>query len=262
MSRATRALSVSLVAFVMVASGACMLSLVPSASAYSPVEVSLEVPTFAGTLKTVQASLRVSGGPAADLDGNYTYAAEIIASNKTGSSVSPSTGGDPGGVFSFNVTMPGEPQKVKLRVNVTSKTDDGKQAVTLVREAEIKVVEPIVIKATVYNTGAAEARNVTATFYADGILLGSEVFDLAAGGSKEIVHNWTWANIASGKHVVTVKIDDPNKVVEFSDGNNVMSHTIYVGGQSNPLGAVLTVGLIVMSVFVALTWLAKPQKKK
>jgi subtilase family serine protease len=103
---------------------------------------------------------------------------------------------------------------------------------------------------------------VKAEFYADGILLGEQVFDVAAGESRVVMYNWTWANIDDGEHVVTVVIDDGDGLVEFSDGNNVYSTTIYVGSQGNPIGGVLTVAVIIMSVLVALVYLAKPAKRK
>lgn len=251
-----------LAAMVTVASGASLLAASGVASAYNPVEVSMVIPTFAGTLEKVECTLTVSGGPAAVLGTNYTYKAEIVADNKTGSSVTPSTGGSPTGVFKLNVTMPGEAQTIKVRVNATSKGDDSSETVYKVREYEVNVVSPIKISATVYNTGDVDAENVTATFYADGILLGEQVFGVAAGESRTVTHNWTWAKIANGEHVVTVVIDDEDGIVEFSDGNNVYSMTIYVGSQGNPVGAILTIGVIIMSILVALVIMAKPTRRK
>jgi len=61
--------------------------------------------------------------------------------------------------------------------------------------------------------------------------------------------------------VITIVVDDANKLVEFSNGNNVYSLTIYIADTGNPLGAVLAIGVIVLSVFVGLMWLQKPQKR-
>jgi hypothetical protein len=213
-------------------------------------------------LEKVTCSLTISGGPAAVEGTNYTYKAEIVADNKTGSSVSPTTGSSASGIFNLTVTMPGEAQTIKVRINATSKAKDSADSVIRVREFEMKVVEPIVIKATVYNTGSVDAQNVTAKFYADGILLGSKEFDVEAGSSEQLSYNWTWANIADGKHVVSVLIDDPNGIVEFSDGNNVFTQVVYVGSQGNPVGAILTIGVLIMSILLALTIMAKPQRRK
>lgn len=251
-----------LVAMMVGFTGASLLGVSEPASAYTPVEVTLEIPSFAGTLESVKCELTVTGGPAVDYGTNYTYKAEIVADNKTGSSVSPSTGSSASGKFNITVTMPGEAQDIKVRINATSKAEDSDDNIYKVREFEVKVVSPIVITATVHNSGDVDATDVTATFYADGILLGEREFDVPAGESVDLVYNWTWANIDEGEHVVTVVVDDEDGLVEFSDGNNVYSMTIYVGSQGNPVGAVLTVGVIIMSVLVALMVLAKPQRKK
>ncbi|MCU0860593.1 MAG: hypothetical protein MUE55_08430 [Thermoplasmata archaeon] len=251
-----------LAAALFVAAGASLLAVAGNAAAYTPVEISMDVPTFAGTLEKVKCTLTVTGGPAATEGTNYTYKAEIIADNETGSSVSPSTGSSVSGKFNLTITMPGEAQTITVRINATSKSAHTSDSVSEVREYEVKVVEPILITATVYNTGSVDAEDVKASFFADGILLGDKEFSLAAGASIELAYNWTWANIAEGEHVVSVVIDDESGLVEFSDGNNVYTKTIYVGSQSNPVGAILTVGVIIMSILVALMYMAKPQKRK
>lgn len=255
--------AMALLATVLVfASAASLLGVAGNASAYAPVEISMDIPTFAGTLEKVSCTIKVVGGPAATEGTNYTFKAEIVADNETGSSITPSTGSAASGVFNVTVTMPGEAQTITVRVNATSKGTDSVNSVTEVREYEVEVVQPITITATVYNTGSVDAEDVKATFYADGILLGEQEFSIAAGASKVLVHNWTWANIADGEHVVTVVLDDEDGLVEFSDGNNVYSMTIYVGSQGNPVGAVLTVGVIIMAVLVVLMFIAKPQMRK
>jgi hypothetical protein len=254
------------VAMLMLAFAFPALLSVPSmqnASAYSDVIVQYDGPGFAAKLETVPCTLTVSGGPAGDIGGNFTYKAEVVADNKTGSLISPSTGSSSSGVFKMNITMPGEaPQTIKIKFNVTSKDPATGDSVERVKEYAIDVVDPIVITAKVYNFGDVEAKNVTAKFYADGIYLGMETFSLPAGGSKSISHNWTWRHIDAGKHTVTVVLDDANDMVEFSSGNNVYSMTVYVGDEGNVLGGVLTIGVIIMSVFVFLTYIQKPVRKK
>lgn len=250
-------LSVSLLAF----AGASDIA--RNASAYSDIDIQFQRPAYAGKSQTVYCTLSVSGGPALDLGGNYTYRAEIIADNDTGASVTPSSGGDPSGVFALNVTMPGEaPQTIKIKFNITSRDISAQKLTWTEREFEIKVVDPIMIQATVYNRGSVDASNVTAEFYADGTLLGTQTFAVTAGSQRVLTYNWTWLKISNGEHVVTVIIDDPNDIAEFSDGNNVFSKTIYVGEQGNPLGAVLSVIVGIMAVLVVLTWLQKPIRGK
>lgn len=234
-----------------------------SATTYSDIDIRFDYPKFAAKSSKFQVNLTVSGGPAGDIGGNYTYKAEIVADNETGSSVSPTTATNQQGVFSFNVTMPGyAPQVVIIKLNITSREYKTREAVSVIREYRIDCVDPILIKATVYNRGPVAVSGAVAEFYADGVLLGSKTFDLGANASTVVQYNWTWREISDGKHTITVVLDDPNDLVEFSDGNNVLTLTIYVGEQSNPLGAVLTMLVIIMSVLVVLTFLQKPVRRK
>lgn len=238
------------------------LSLSSDSAAYGGISIQLDRPAFVGKDQTVMCSLTITGGPAEDGSANFSYDAEIVADNTTGSLVTPSSASSTSGLFKINVTMPGEaPQTIKVKVNASSK--GGSPAVTkyLEQEFEIKVVDPIVITATVYNLGNVDAKNLTARFYADGELLGAKMFNVTALSVSKLVYNWTFEKISSGKHVVTISVDDPNELVEFSEGNNVYTLTIYVGDEGNPLGAILTIAVIIASVFAGLMWLQKPPRR-
>lgn len=238
------------------------LSLSSDSAAYGGISIQLDRPAFVGKEQTVMCTLTITGGPAEDGSANFTYTAEIVADNTTGSLVTPSSATSPSGVFKLNVTMPGEaPQTIKVKVNATSKGGSPLTSKYLEQDFEIKVVDPIVIAATVYNMGHADAKNLTARFYADGEYLGTRVFNVTAQSITRLVYNWTFERISEGKHVVTISVDDPNELVEFSEGNNVYSLTIYVGDEGNPLGAVLTIGVIIAAVFAGLMWLQKPPRR-
>lgn len=238
------------------------LSLSSDSAAYGGISISLSRPDFVGKEQTVMCTLTITGGPAEDGSSNFTYSAEIVADNATGSLVSPSTATSPGGVFKLNVTMPGEaPQTIKVRVNATSKGGSPIVSKYLEQDFEIKVVDPIVITATIYNMGNVDAKNLTARFFADGEFLGAKVFNVTALSLTRLAYNWTFERIGEGRHVVTIYVDDPNELVEFSEGNNVYSLTIYVGDEGNPLGAILTIGVIIAAVFAGLMWLQKPPRR-
>jgi subtilase family serine protease len=149
-----------------------------------------------------------------------------------------------------------------VTINATSRSTSTRASMTEDMNFKIKVVDPIVITAEVFNSGSVDANNVTANFLADGELLGTKVFNVSAGESVVLTYNWTFLKIDKGKHVVTVVLDDTNSLVEFSDGNNVLSRTIYVGGGGNPAGAILTIAVIVVSFFVVMTYFQKPAKKQ
>jgi subtilase family serine protease len=233
------------------------------AAAWSGVSIDLEHPAYAGKEQVVTCVLTVGGGPAGDSIGNFSYNAEIAGDNTTGSAVNPSSGTSETGVFVLNVTMPtSAPQTIKININATSENSAGSVFVTNEREFSMKVVDPVIIMATVFNHGPVDAGNVTARFYADSELLATRIFNISRNSSEQIEYNWTFLDIKKGKHVITVTVDDPNNIVEFSDGNNVFSRTVYVGKQGNPAGAVLTIGVIIMSVMVMLMYMSKPQSRK
>jgi len=234
----------------------------PNASAYGGIEVTLQHPLFAGINETVQCVMTISGGPAQN-GGNYSYGATVIGTNTTGSLIGPAAGpSQRSGVFKLNITMPEvAPQTIKIRVNATSTGATSTASDTLQRDFEIKVVVPIVMKATVVNKGPVPVSNVTARFFADGTLLSTQTFNVSANGTQILSYSWTFLKIKNGKHVVTITVDDPNDIVEFTDGNNVISRDIWIGKQSNVTGAVLSGGVVVLAVLVFLMWLQKPKKK-
>jgi subtilase family serine protease len=246
--------------------GMSMVGMVKPASdaaAYSGITVSIINPSYGGMSQTVQIQISVVGGPAADVGGNYTYRdVKMTGANTTGWKAEPISQTSESGVFKFNLTMPAEAgQKVKVTLNVTS--TEWRTNVEKFSSAafEMKVVEPIAISARVLNNGAVDAVNATAEIYADGVLLDTQYINVSAGSSYTIKYNWTFSSIRSGKHVVTVKVDDPNNLVEFNDGNNEYSLTIYVGSQSNPAGPILTIGLMITIVIFVLTYMQKPMRR-
>ena len=256
------ALLAAVLAFCLAAPVAALLVSAPGAQGWSGISVDLEHPVFAAKSTKFQSVLTISGGPAGEVGGNFTYEAALESSNTTGGSVTPSKATSQSGVFKLNITLPGYgPQTVSVVVTATSTEWRTKASTTTETTFEIKVVDPIVITANVRNSGPVDAKNVTANFYADGSLLTSMIFNVTAGATAHLKYNWTFSEIRDGKHVVTVIVDDPENLVEFSDGNNVFSQTIYIGSQANPVGVVLSIGVIIASILVALMFLAKPPRR-
>ena len=235
-----------------------------SADIYSSITIQIDRPTYAGVSELVPITITSSGGPAADLGGNYSVSyINITASNSTGWAWAPQSPSSESGVFRLNLSMPGEAnQTITLAVTVRSTAASDSEIETQATvEFKIKVVDPVLISAVVHNSGNVEASNVTAEFYADGELLESFVFNVSANSTRTLFYNWTFSSIGRGAHTITVKIDDPNDVVEFTDGNNVLTKTVYIGEQGNPVGAILTVLLIIIAILFVLTYLQKPAKR-
>lgn len=245
-----------------VAPALALLQTAPNAAAYSGIEVTLQRPAFAGLNETVECVMTISGGPAQP-GGNYSYSASVIGANTTGSSISPASGPtQQSGTFRLNITMPEvAPETIKIRVNATSTSQSGTASNTLQQDFEIKVVVPVLIQAVVVNSGPIAASNVTASFYADGVLLSTQTFNVSASGTQKLAYNWTFLSIKTGKHVVTVAVNDPNNIVEFTNGNNVITRDVWIGGQSNPVGALLSGAVIVLAFLVFLMYIQKPMRR-
>ena len=233
------------------------------AAAYSGISVNVECPPYAGKSQVVSVRIVMQGGPAADIGGNYSYKdVTMSGTNTTGWKIDPISGTSESGVFKFNLTLPDEPgQTVTITLNATSTEWKEGDSTYTSKEFKVKVVDPIVITAQVFNKGVVDAVNATAKIYADGVLLDTQVVNVTAGSSKTIIHNWTFSSIRNGKHVITVTIDDPNDLIEFNDGNNEWTITIYVGEQGNPAGGILTVVLMIVIVVFVLTYMQKPVKR-
>lgn len=244
--------------------GSLLSQTAPNAAAYSPISIVFDHPLFGGADKDVQCTITMYGGPAADLGGEYNWSSEITASlNSTGAAITPSIGASTTtGVWVVNVTLPGEgDQTVTIKITGTSRASSGEAFVTASSEFEIRVVVPVEIKATVSNTGTVDANNVTAKVFADGVLLYTQIINVTAGSTATITYNWTFQEIESGRHVITITVDDPSNLVEFSNGNNVFTQVIYVGSTGNPAGVALTIAVIIAAILVGLMWLQKPVRR-
>ena len=262
-SSTTRILLAASLMLMLAIPSAAMLQLAPDARAYSGITIDLDRPVFAGKGQTVKCTLTIEGGPASDQSGNYSYSIEITGKNTTGSSATPSSGTSTSGIFELNITMPDRAsQTIKVKVNATSRNVVTNERKYLENDFAIKIVDPIVIRAEIFNNGPVDALNVTAKFFADGALLHTQIFNLSSNSSTALLYNWTFLKIREGRHVITVSVDDLGSVVEFSNGNNMISQTFYVEETSNPIGGVLTLAVIVLSVFVGLMYLQKPARRK
>ncbi len=243
--------------------GSLLSQTTTNAAAYSPISIVFDHPAFGAINQTVQGKVTMHGGPAADVGGTYNWTSELSAVNDTGAQILPSVGSqNEAGVWYVNITMPEfGPQTLTIKIIGTSTASTGSATMTASASFEMQVVVPIMIKATVQNKGDVDANNVTAKIFADGVLLDAKIINVSAGSSTSFNYNWTFLNIKSGRHVVTVTVDDPQRLVEFNNGNNVFTQVIYVGAPGNPAAVGLTIGVIIAAILVALMWLQKPVRR-
>jgi len=231
-----------------------------SAAEGGPIYVSIEGKNIVATGEKWQYVVKVIGGPGAQAGGNFSYKAELIGPDVRDSLVAPSNGVSSTGVFNINVTAPSQPQDMILRLNITSSANlDSEKTVKIF---PIKVLTPVVVQATVKNTGEFGVKGVPVSIYANGAKVYETTVDIGPLSSETITYNWTDPEMRSGEQVITVMLDPDNKFVEFESGGSVYTMTIYVGKSSFGTTDALLGILFVVSVILVLVVYSRPKKRR
>ncbi|MCX6650096.1 MAG: hypothetical protein NT131_00315 [Methanomassiliicoccales archaeon] len=166
---------------------ACLLlSAVPMVQAtdgYNPLHTQLDGPMVICAEDKQMYILTMVGGPAEAGVGNYSYKAEVSGD----ATITPSSGGPKtSGRFYLNLTAPANTGK--LTITITCKSVGTLQTVSSVIEYKVTVVEPVLLRATVTNTGNMNATGVPLTMqlYQDEAWTTyySTTIDVDAGGSR------------------------------------------------------------------------------
>jgi len=225
---------------------------VVSAQDEVPYEVEITGPTYLGLGQSGSYAVHVTGGPG----GKFNYSAQV---STIAALVTPSSGSS-NGTFNLTVKAPAEAQDVVLTVNVTSSTG---AKISSSERYTIKIVEPVVIKATVKNAANMTVSNVPIEFWADGQVLNSTTFTINGNSTKTVMYNWTSPSIAPGLHNITIKIDPNNQFVKFATGGSEYSTTIYIGDPGfGTWNLVLAIALAFLLFFAFTTYMNKGKKKK
>ena len=237
-----------------------LLSAMPFAQAdtYDPLYAEIDGPQVVATNSVTMYTLVMLGGPAEVGVGNYSYKAALTGDGDTyGSTFLPGTGGpSTEGTFYINLTAPSEAQT--LTIEIECRSVGASQTMSATISFQVKVVDPIMLSATVQNTGevGAVAVPISLQVYQDGewVEFHRATIDLAAGGSLKFQYNWTALDLAPGEHKVRMVLDPSNEIVTFEDGASVYETTIYYKmpgyGWVNTLIGVLVVALGVTIFFV------------
>jgi len=227
---------------------------VPGARA-EPVAVVVSGPTAVAPSSVHPYTVKVTGGPAADVTTGATYTINYMLQGDN------TIGGDPvilrtlanaKGEFVVNLTAPSSESTVQFYVKATS--SDGAANETTETRYTIYVAMPVELRATLRNNGAATATNVTVYFYVDGALVGNTtVARIAAGAQLDVNITYVPVGLAEGQHTVTVYADldhdgqsQPNELIHQS--------VFYKSGRSiaPALFATVTVFILVILLFVLL----------
>jgi hypothetical protein len=244
---------------------ACLLlsavPMVQAADDYNPLHAELTGPMVVSAGEKQMYVLTMVGGPAEVGQGNYSYTAKV-----TGDAVLSPSSGSPKttGRFYMNLTAPEETGTVTI--TVTCKSAGSLQSVTNVIVYKVKVVEPVVIKATIQNTGNVNVTDVPVTLqlYQDDAwtTFYETTVDVGAGKTTTFWYNWTALDLGSGEHKVRLLLDANNTIVTFEGGSSVYETTIYndMSGYGT-INTIMWLLIIVMVVILFFLW-RRPVKGK
>ncbi len=210
-----------------------LLSAMPfvQADTYDPLYAEIDGPQIVTTNSVTMYTLVMFGGPAEVGVGNYSYKATMTGSGNTyGAFFIPGTVEPTSdGTFNINLTAPAEAQMMSFSIECRSVGLSQTEKITI--SFQVKVVDPVVLKTTVENTGEVAAIGVPISLqvYEDGewVEFHRTTIDLAAGQSYQFQYNWTAMDLSPGEHKVRMVLDPNNEIITFEGGASVYETTIY-----------------------------------
>lgn len=191
---------------------------------------------------------------------NYSYSATIIEEEVFGGAISPTNGTSGDGIFNLTITGASTPGTMIVQVNATA--DEFGKTWYRIERFEIEIVNSVIIKAPIENKGSAPVNNVSVKMLVDGVLVEEKRISLNPISRIDVTFNWTFSSIAEGRHVITLIIDDPSGVAEFSEGNNVLTKEVYYVTSGNWLRGILALAIMFIAFVLIMTLLQKSTKKR
>lgn len=224
----------------------CLLVLLVSAvlavpvmcSAQEDVHVFITGPDSLPVNTTVEYTIRITGGPADEQTGvgNFSYKARMEGDeDPPWGELKPQEGESANNTFTINVKTPENAQTLSLIVNGSSSVMINETVEDIMSSGEviktIEVFTPIIvdISATIRNTGASDVEGAVITFYVDGEKIGNTTVDIAANLTGTVNMDWVASKDEVGVHEVEVRINEEGGLLEFTNSDNVLTKTIYIG---------------------------------
>jgi hypothetical protein len=218
-----------------------------------------------------QYNVTIKGGPAEATNGTYTYRVLLTGYAAVNATLTPYTGTSKTGIFKFNLTTPKVVGDLSLTLFATSKSADGTNT-TYKNETKpfiVKVVNPIVFKVTIKNTGNMTVTKIPVYFWVDYVDNTSKPIYVAnvtinALSTKVVTYNWTTNSLGPGSHELKVQIDPNATFVLFDVGGTVQTTTFYFNQSGyGTTNAILWVALIVLVFAVFMVYRRPaPRRKK
>ena len=229
------------------------------------IDIRLDGPEVIGSGLEETFTLRISYAYPERID-NYTYVAEIVET-AVGGKVTPINATSHSGVFEVKIRGMDTAGKMTVKVNATANeiAPVGSWAGTTwyrVKEFEVEVVKPIFVEAILVNTGDATVNNVSVKMLIDGDLKRTEHYNLSANQTISLNFSWVTPSIDEGKHTVTLLVNDPANIIDFSSGDNILTIDIYYSKSGNILRGILAIMIIFVAIILVLTYLQKKPSTK
>lgn len=177
--------------------------------------------------------IHATGGPAVapngTIIGNLTYFAQVLGSNLTGVSLSPTSSlilnNSPG---MPNLDVANSTEVLTIAVEVTSVYQT--QNVSINITYTVHVVQPYEVRATLVASGASTGQ-VTVLVQLDGVLVGNvSVPNLVANQTTQFEYSYVTLGLSPGTHTFTLMLENARGLIHFANGLTAYSVSFYVPG--------------------------------
>ena len=192
-------------------------------------------------------------------DKDITFVARLSdADGRSVSYVSPSTGIIDDEGTPISITAPSDPGMYTLTVEFTF-TDDNDDTITVTKTAPVKAVVPIVLSATLVNSGSTIA-DMTVWFVVDGNVIeeSEQQVTINAKSSRTVTYDWITDGVSGGAHTVELR-GEVGPIREDVKGLNDTT-SFYAGQKSYTLTEALMVVVLIVLILIFIVVVRKPVK--
>jgi len=187
---------------------------------------------------TTEYTIEITGGPAEE-GGNWSYEARVEGEDNkaTTAKIDPVSDISSNNIFKINLTTSTKEETIILFVNGSSYINESNKSWSgdFLKKMEVFRPIPLNITATIRNPTQINVEEAVISFYIRAKeqgsfrYLGNKTVNVPANSTTEVWMNWNASKDDEGEHIVQVRINEAGTILEFSDGDNIMELTIYIG---------------------------------
>lgn len=213
---------------------------------------------------------------------NFDGSVQYLSTGETGKVLVKIGPGSPGGEYNYTVAADkgsvtptkGTSSADNLTITVSAPATTGSMVVTVTlsngqdsttSKYTVKVVEPVVISATVKNSAQVSHKGVPVQFFVDNEMVNQTTFDIDANSTKDLTYRWTTPGLDKGEHSLKVIIDPEKQYqfLSFADDSREYTSKFYVGdGGWGILNTVLALTMVLLLFILFLTYAGRNRKRK